>query len=198
MFNQLREFKINKSTVKSSHSDEAALLSRIVKGDQDAFERLYKLYYNRLFRFVFRTAGDWVNCEEVINDVMLVVWDKAATYNSNCRPSTWIFGIAYNKVRKALAKRRAIPEDPIDEIHEQDGFPFNADILLQMEDRDWLEAAFKALTPNQRVVIELTYYNGLHYQEIAELMDCPENTVKTRMFHARKKLSQELKFLARV
>ena len=54
---------------------------------------------------------------------------------------------------------------------------------------NWLESALDRLSPEQRAVIELTYFQGLHYSEIAVLMDCPENTVKTRMHHARKKLA---------
>ncbi len=197
MFNQFRVFTIKKITAKSGKGDEVGLLDSIAAGDQEAFENLYKLYYSRLFRFVSRMAGDLVSIEEIINDVMLVVWEKAASYDKTSRPSTWIFGIAYNKVRKSLAKRQAILEDPIETEVAEDGFPINVDVLLQMEERDWLEAAVKALTPNQRAVFELTYFNGLHYGEIAQLMDCPENTVKTRMFHARKRLSEELKRLAR-
>ena len=65
--------------------------------------------------------------------------------------------------------------------------------LKQLELDNWLEFAFDELSPEHRAVIELTYYQGMHYSEIAELMACPENTVKTRMYHARKKLASILK-----
>ncbi len=64
--------------------------------------------------------------------------------------------------------------------------------LKQLELRNTLENAFVVLSPEQRTVIELTYFHGMHYDEIAQLMDCPENTVKTRMYHARKKLASFL------
>ena len=66
---------------------------------------------------------------------------------------------------------------------------FGADYPAQrLESKDWLSCAFASLQPDQRAVIELTFCHGLHYQDIARILNCPENTVKTRMFHARKKL----------
>ncbi len=195
MLGQLREFTIKKITA-NSESIETVLIDNIISGDQEAFETFYKLYYDRLARFVFRTAGNLVSIEEVINDVMLVVWEKADTYDRKCKLSTWIFGIAYNKIKKSLAKQNAILEDSIEEELDVEYFPLNTDVIQQIEEQDWLETAFEALSPNQRVVFELTYFNGMHYEEIANLMGCPENTIKTRMFHARKKISEELKRLA--
>ena len=131
--------------------------------------------------------------DEIINDVMFTVWEKAATYNHNCKLSTWIFGIAYNKARQALRNVTQNPEESLDEMDiEHSNFGDYDTDLKKLEMDDFLASAFKVLSPEQRTVLELTYFEGLHYSEIAQLMDCPENTVKTRMHYARKTLAQHL------
>ena len=169
---------------------DAALIARICKADQKALEMLYKHYYNQLGRFVTRVTIREDIIDEVINDVMYVVWEKANTYDNNCKPSTWIFGIAYNKARQAVRDSSRLKEESLNELDEDNLLfeEFN-DNLKKLEITDWIKPALAALTADQRTVIELTYFQGLPYNEIAVLMNCPENTVKTRMHHARKKLA---------
>jgi len=173
---------------------DADLIARICKMDEKALELLYHHYYSRLFRFIARVTRREELIDEVINDVMYVVWEKAESYNQQCQPSTWIFGIAYNKARQSLRNAGNNDEESLDEM---DGdnllFEENDSGLKQLEMTNWLESALDVLSPDQRAVIELTYFQGLHYSEIAVLMECPENTVKTRMHHARKKLAVILK-----
>jgi len=172
---------------------ETALIARVCNGDQHALELLYNDYHPRLFRFIGRVTWNPEIIEEVINDVMYTVWEKAVTYNHQCRLSTWIFGIAYNKARQALRDSDRSHEDSLDDMN-TDSLEFGTnDVgLKQLEMRDLLEDSFKMLSADQRTVVELTYFEGLHYSEIALLMDCPENTVKTRMHHARKILASHL------
>ncbi len=173
---------------------DAELIVRLCKQDEQALELLYRHYYSRLFRFVARVTRREELIDEIINDVMYVVWEKAGTYNHQCQPSTWIFGIAYNKARQSLHNAGIHNDESLDEM---DGdtliFEDHECGLKQLEMANWLESALDRLSPEQRAVIELTYYQGLHYSEIAVLMGCPENTVKTRMHHARRKLSLILK-----
>ena len=173
----------------NNHRD-TRLINRICSGDENALEQLYHNYYPRLFRFIARTTWRKDLNEEVINDVMYTVWEKAATYNHQCKLSTWIFGIAYNKVRQALRDNNHFNEDSLDDM-ELDGALFGKEDaqLQQLETYEWLDSILKLLSPDQRTVVELTYFEGLHYSEIALLMDCPENTVKTRMHSARKILA---------
>ena len=177
----------------NQRSIETALITRIANGDENALKQLYHEYYNRLLRFISRTTGRTDHIEEVINEVMYVVWQKADTYNKRCKPSTWIFGIAYNKAR--APKYNAIVEqtESLDMLNNENAQLGRHDPQLkQLELQDTLENAFDVLSPDQRTVIELTYFQGMHYDEIATLMDCPTNTVKTRMYHARKKLASIL------
>lgn len=169
---------------------DADLIARLCKQDEQALELLYRHYYSRLFRFIARVTRREDLIDEVINDVMYVVWEKAESYNQQCRPSTWIFGIAYNKARQSLRNAGMKAEESLDEMDDDNLLlEEHGSGLKQLEMTNWLESALDRLSADQRAVIELTYFEGLHYSEIAVLMECPENTVKTRMHHARKKLA---------
>lgn len=168
--------------------DEHVLLQRIGDGDRRAFETFYKLYYPRLFRFILRTTRQPDMVEELIQETLIMIWEQPHRFNNESKISTWVFGIAYHKSLKALSKsnRRSHELDIADFVETIDD-PF-ANVAHTVETRNWLNRALDSLSADQRAVIELTFYNGLSYQDIANILDCPENTVKTRMFHARKKL----------
>ena len=174
-----------------SETKEEELIARIVHADEPALKELYCIYYSRLRRFVVRINGGHA-VDEIINDVMFVVWQKAGTFNRQCRPSTWIFGIAYNKVRQSFKEcdfhesLDAIGTDSLELGIIDSG-------LSQVEMINMLAYAFRSLAPEQRAVVELTYFHGMSYREISQIMDCSENTVKTRMFYARIKLSKVLR-----
>ncbi len=174
----------------SLRPDEAELARRVAAGEQAAFETIYTNYYERLFRFVYRVTRRLDTVEEVIQETLLVVWEKSDSYDNSCKFSTWLFGIAYRKALKSLAKSAKSDNDlDLADFEEQlaDDGPSPA---RQIERDDWLNAALDILPAEQRAVIELTFHQGLNYKEIAVILGCPENTVKTRMFHARKKLQQ--------
>jgi RNA polymerase sigma-70 factor (ECF subfamily) len=177
----------------SSH-DERSLLRRVGAKDRTAFEALYQLYYRRLFAYVFKLTRRADLVEEVVNDVLLAVWQGAPRFDGRSRPSTWIFGIAYHKALKALA-RVANRRPPVDDEAEapQPVEPEGPESLVaRRELQSVLGRALAALSAEHRAVVELTYYYGCSYQEIAEIVGCPVNTVKTRMFHARRRLRELL------
>jgi len=173
-------------------NDELALLRRVAAKDRKAFEALYHLYYRRLFGYLLKLTRRAELVEEVLNDVMLAVWKGAPSFDGRSRPSTWIFGIAYHKALKALARRPEEREEDEGEWPE----PVDADepesLAARRELAGVLGRALGALSAEQRAVVELTYYYGMAYQEIAEIVGCPVNTVKTRMFHARRRLRELL------
>ena len=157
------------------------LLNRIIARDENALSALYHGYFQRLSRFLLRMVGDPELTIEVINDVFLVVWDKAGDFRGDSSVSSWIIGIAYRKALKALKKFR--PWTSLDAVAstlaatQQDAGP-------SIE----LESSLACLSPEHRAVMELSYFFGYSYREIGEILHCPENTVKTRMFHARRSL----------
>lgn len=170
-----------------SVDEEAALLARVAAEERDAFEALYRLYSPRLQRFVRGMTKQTSLVEEILDDTMMVVWRKAYTFNHRSKVSTWIFAIAYRQSLKALERSGAQEEIGIDERADASA-PGPDEALQQQEVRKHLDDALHTLSPEQRAVMELTYYFGYACREIAEIMGCPLDTVKTRMFYARRKL----------
>lgn len=171
--------------------DEVALLMRVAAEEMDAFEALYRMYHPRLQRFVRGMTKQSSLAEEIIDDTMMVVWRKAYTFNHTAKVSTWIFAIAY---RQALKSLRGI-DDTVEFDQDEHGGSTHVgpdDELQQQELRQHLDDALNRLSAEQRAVIELTYYFGYGCREIAEIVDCPVDTVKTRMFYARRKLKTML------
>jgi RNA polymerase sigma-70 factor (ECF subfamily) len=173
----------------TANAAEAALLERIALGDLRAFETLYRAYFPRLTRFLERMTRRPDLVEEILNDTMLVVSGGAHKYNRTSKVSTWIFAIAYRKALKALRDTHDFVDTDVD-LAELAGADEREpkDELLQQQLRRVLSEAVEALSANHRAVIELTYFQEMGYREIADIMGCPVETVKTRMFHARRRL----------
>jgi RNA polymerase sigma factor (sigma-70 family) len=181
----------------SQESLEVAQLNAVAAQDHDAFDRLYRQYYPRLMDFLARLVGRAGLAEEVVNDTMYVVWSRAGSFAGRSRVSTWIFGIAYKQAIKRLERegRARLDRLPQDWEARAENVGVDSEIsTLQLE--ELLNKALGRLTPRHRSVVELTYHFGYSYSEIAEIMGCPVNTVKTRMFHARAKLRRILGVLA--
>jgi RNA polymerase sigma factor (sigma-70 family) len=177
--------------VRSGTLEERALLERVKSHDVDAFERLYRIYQPRLARFLLTLVRRPQLVEEVLDDTMMVVWQTAGGFRGTSKLSTWIFAIAY---RKALKTRVRWP-DPVedDQLRERISEEAAPDEQLHQERlHDALIEAMEQLSADQRAVVDLTYFHGMGYREIAEIVDCPVDTVKTRMFHARRRLKNAL------
>jgi len=171
----------------SAEFTEARLIGRVAAGEMLAFEQLYHSYHPRLTRFLDRLTRRPGLVGELLNDTMLVVWNRAASYNGHCKVSTWIFAIAYRKAMKALARW----DEPVEDDGSDDCVPPEAgpeQRLAHAQLRARLLRALSGLSAEQRAVVTLTYLHGIGYREIAEIVGCPVDTVKTRMFHARRRL----------
>ena len=178
------------SKTQDQRDADVALLGRVRHGDRGAFSDLYRRYHPRLYGYLRRLLSDPGTVEEVLDDVMLVVWKDARKFRGNAAVSTWIFGIAYRKALTAMRSdcRYQAPLDRRADL---------STISSQSSERDeWIGAALMRLSPDHRQVVELTYFSGFSYREIAEIAGCPVNTVKTRMFHARRRLKVLLPKLA--
>jgi RNA polymerase sigma-70 factor (ECF subfamily) len=169
---------------------EAELVSRIAGGDRRALEELYNLYHRRLARFLTRLTSHFDVAEEIINDTFLIVWRKARDFRGDSQPSTWILGIAYRRARNAFRSATRITAGENLEALLQ---PLTSHEPMQTEElRDWLVQALAHLPVEQRMAVQLCYELGYSCEEIATIMNCPVNTVKTRLFHARAKLQKLL------
>lgn len=172
----------------SGSPDESRLLERVREGDREAFEELYRIYTPRLFGYLQRVTRRPDLVEELVDDVMLTVWRQAERFEFRSRPSTWIFGIAYRKALRALrTQRRKKDSEPL-EVEPEGRRDTPEGRTLRRERSELLSRALSQLSAEQRAVVELTYFHGFSYPEIAEALDCPVGTVKTRMFYARRHL----------
>ena len=170
--------------------DEVRLLARIGEGDVRAFETLYRAYHPRLTRFLTNMLRRPHLVEEALNDTMFVVWKKPDKFNGASKVSTWIFAVAYRTALKARSRFDEPVEDnpayePVDDFDPEQS-------LGQQQVQGVLLKAMERLSAEHRAVLDLTYFHDIGYREIAEIMDCPVGTVKTRMHHARKYLKNIL------
>jgi RNA polymerase sigma factor (sigma-70 family) len=157
---------------------EQEQLTRIAAGDQTALKALYDLYYPRLARFLLRVTGDPVLVPQLIKEVWLTVQQYAAS-RGDADVSTWILGIAWSKAARSVGRSRSAEPPP--EARAQAGRAADAT-------RRDLETVLARLSPEQRAIVELTFFFGYAYGEIAAILGCAEATVKNRMFHARREL----------
>lgn len=175
----------------SGAAHEAETLARIAARDRMAFRSLYLAYYSRLYRFVLRIVQRPELAEEVVDDVMLAVWRKAGSFRGEAVVSTWLFGIAYRQALKSL--RRRPREQALDSVAEQSDLQPGPE---EAADRGLVQRrirlALAELSAEHRAVVELTYFLGYSCQEVARIVACPVNTVKTRLFHARLWLREQL------
>jgi len=172
-------------------TSESELIARVGAKDLQAFEKLYRIYQPRLGRFLINLLQRPQLVEEVLDDTMMVVWQTADRFRGSSKPSTWIFAIAYRKALKAkLRWPDPLPDDGLDlQVSNEQG----PDAQLQHQRLgDALRDAMTGLSADHRAVVDLTYFHGMGYREIAEIVNCPIDTVKTRMFHARRRLRQAL------
>ena len=186
---QVRELQPRQPATKS----DLSLLERIAGGDQAALHELYLAYHHRVLRFVMRITGNLELAKEGVNDVMLAVWRNSASFERRSSVSTWIMGIAYRTALKQLERNKRWSSRFGSNL---DDFEDRPEIAVEPSEHadlhDVLEKALGELSPEHRAVVELTYFQGCSYDEIARIAGCPVNTVKTRMFHARAKLRRLL------
>ena len=170
-------------------AEDRRLVACVCAHELAAFETLYRRYHPRLCRFLHRMLRPEHLVEEVLNDTLYVVWNQAERFNGTSKVSTWIFAIAYRKALKALSRH----DDPLPECDEDDQAVADATErpearMSLSQARAAIDAALRGLSVDQRAAVELTYFHGFSYPEIAAIVDGPTDTVKTRMFHARKRL----------
>ena len=176
-----------------SHAEERALLKAIAAGDEKALERLFASAQARIFRFLMRIVKNQAIAEELLNEVFLSVWQHARRYEGRSEPMTWILSIAHNKAVSALRKRTevvGIDDEVASDLPAEDDLP---DVVAQKHDKSaQMRACMAELSVDHRTILDLVYYQEQSVAETAQILDIPESTVKTRMFYARKKLSELL------
>lgn len=176
--------------VRTTDADERELLARVAeKRDQAAFRSLYGSYFQRLSRLLSRMSLRPQDVEEVINDTFWVVWTKASEFRGGSLLSTWIIGIAYRRALNTMRRERIRP------VSDQEIDENTASVPSCEQDEEysqWVRYGLEKLPVEQRLALELTYTLGHSCEEVAAILNCPVNTVKTRLFRARETLKQVL------
>ena len=183
--------------VPTSELDDAAVVRRILRGDEEMFAVLVDRYRTRLFRFVERYTNDAEDARDVTQEVFLKVYGALDSYDPRYKFSTWIFRIAGNAAIDHLRRRkvRALPlELPVDDEGQErradppESRPDPLEDLTRSRLRKVLDEAIERLPDEYRELISLRHYGELPYEEIATLKKMPLGTVKNKLFRARQAL----------
>jgi RNA polymerase sigma-70 factor (ECF subfamily) len=169
---------------------DETLIARIARGDRLAMQVLFARHHVRVYRFVLRVLRDEAAAQDVIGDVFLDVWRQANRFEGRSAVSTWLIAIARFKALSHIRKRRedGLDDDTAAAIEEPSDDPELAETKRDKGEK--LRACLAALSPEHREIIDLVYYHEKSVEEVAGIVGIPENTVKTRMFYARKKLGE--------
>jgi RNA polymerase sigma-70 factor, ECF subfamily len=182
----------NRCSGEAQATSDEALIERIVAGDASAMRALFGRHQVRVYRFLLRLVGDPATAEDLVSEVFLQVWRKAAGFEGRSQVCTWLLAIARHK---ALSTMRRQVHDQLDE-RAAAAIPDPADdpeTAMQRAGRAaLLRGCLMQLSAAHREVIDLVYYHERTIEDVAGIIGVPVNTVKTRMFHARKRLAQLL------
>lgn len=166
------------------------LLKLIAKGDEKALKKLYEKTKNLVFSYVYQLCGDKILAEEIMINTYVEVWKSASKFEGRSKVETWILGIARNLTFNTFKK---LSEKTELELNED--FPLEEDVFSKCAEKELiflLKEAIKKLPLKHREVLNLVFLQNLKYEEISKILNIPVNTVKTRVFFAKRKLKEIL------
>jgi RNA polymerase sigma-70 factor (ECF subfamily) len=171
-------------------SSDRDLLDSIAAGDRLAMRTLFARHNVRVYRFVLRLIGDESKAEDIVSEVFFAVWRQAGRFEGRSQVSTWILAIARYKAISVLRQRQVetLEDNVAEAVADQADDP---QITLEKKDTSiLLRKCLKQLSQEHREIIDLVYSHEKSVDEAAEIVGVPRNTVKTRMFYARKRISE--------
>ena len=176
------------------------LLERVGRQDESAFRELYKAFSRKVYAYLMNQVQDTARAEEILADTMYEVWRAPGRFRGDAQFSTWLIGIARNKALMAYRSRRADEvHDDLDDIAETKASDA-PDAFAQLADKQRSQGVrhcMDKLSDEHRECMHLVFYEGFALAEVADVQGIPENTVKTRLFHARQKIKKCLTQLLR-
>ena len=178
------------------------LVRRVQRGDSAAFDLLVRKYQHRIAALIGRYIADWSECQDVAQDTFIRAYRAIGNFRGDAQFYTWLHRIAVNTAKNHLVAQKRRP--PTDDIEVSDAEQFDSGIRLRDTDtpdrelaRQQMEQvvmrAVNALPDELRTAITLREVEGLSYEEIAQRMDCPIGTVRSRIFRAREAIDAELR-----
>ncbi len=178
------------------------LVERVQAGDKAAFDLLVRKYQHRVLKLVSRFVSDAAEAEDVAQEAFLKAYRALASFRGDSAFYTWLYRIAINTAKNALVSNRRRPVDFDLDLQDPEQYDRHArlkegdtpeGVLLTEEIRSVVEKAMEQLPEDLRTAIVLRELEGLSYEEIAEAMDCPVGTVRSRIFRAREAIDKKLK-----
>ena len=186
----------------TQEDNDQELVRRVQAGDQSAFDVLVLKYQHRVLKLVSRFVNDAAEAEDVAQEAFLKAYRALPSFRGDSAFYTWLYRIAINTAKNALVAHKRRPVDFDLDLQDPEQFERQArlkeadtpeGVLLTDEIRDVVEKAMEQLPEDLRTAIVLRELEGLSYEEIAEAMDCPVGTVRSRIFRAREAIDKKLK-----
>jgi RNA polymerase sigma-70 factor (ECF subfamily) len=172
---------------------DKTLLKNIAEGNRTAMHTLYCRHNVRVYRFILRIVRNATAAEDLVSQVFLDVWRTATQFQGRSQVSTWLLSIARFKALTALRQRRLedLDQEEVRRIPDETESPEAS--LNRRDTNAILRACVEKLSPAHREIINLVYYHEKSVEEVGQIIGIPQNTVKTRMFYARKRLAELLR-----
>jgi RNA polymerase sigma-70 factor (ECF subfamily) len=186
----------------SQDENDQQLVQRVQKGDRSAFDLLVLKYQHRVLKLVGRFVNNPAEAEDVAQDAFLKAYRALPSFRGESAFYTWLYRIAINTAKNSLVATRRRPVDFDLDLQDPDQFDRHAKlkevdtperVLLTEEIRQVVQGAMEQLPEDLRTAIVLRELDGLSYEEIAEAMECPVGTVRSRIFRAREAIDKRLK-----
>lgn len=165
------------------------LVQQVARGREDALTQLHHAYARKVYSFAFQRLGNAQWSEEVVHDTFWEVWKSASKFREASRVSTWLFGIARMKSLELQRQHRLDHEDIDDhQEHLVCGLPTGEMAMMSEQSKDRIQRCLRTLSAAQRECVHLVYYDDLPQADVAQALDIPVGTVKTRIMAAKEKL----------
>ncbi|MEZ5536653.1 MAG: sigma-70 family RNA polymerase sigma factor [Thiolinea sp.] len=180
--------------IEIDYDEDFGLLDKVARGDREAFSHLYRKYQPKLVIYCARLLRDDVaQAADIVDDALFDVWRSAGKFAGKSKVSTWVYSITRNKMISWLRKTREITLDDERSLASMVDTAATPEEEREQEDmQQQLIRLMNHLTDEHRDVLRLTYFEDKSVKEVSAILGISENTVKTRMFYARKRLGQML------
>jgi RNA polymerase sigma-70 factor (ECF subfamily) len=174
----------------SAQTSDEQLLEQIASDDEQALAELYGRHGKSLHNYLLRLVHESGVAEDLLQEVFVAVWQGAHRFKGHAKVTTWLYRIAHNRAVSWLRRHRK--ETGLDELPDLAAEDDPATYTMEKWRAVQLRRALDRLSPRHRSVLELTFFLGFSYAEVAEIVGCPVGTVKSRMSHARRYLLEAL------
>lgn len=180
-----REF----DAAENNRQAEKKIFIEISKGNEEVMRQFFMTYSNDVYRYLMSRCGDELIANDILNTVMMTVWNGSSKFEGRSKISTWLIGIARFKLIDHYRKENKHSHDEITD-NTPESYSDNGESLEQQEQAAILRICIDKLVDIQKEIVHLTFYSDMNYHEISKVIECPVGTVKSRMYHARESMKK--------